>query len=349
MTERYQQNTNPIRVATSPLHNAAGTLLTGLADVTLRIQRRTDGFWLDWNDGVFKSSGWTTLDGAMAALDATRAPGVYFRDWNTTGFADDDYYARATSPSAVNVPQQDTLIVGFFVDNLDAASSTLATAAALATVQADTDDIQARLPATLSSGRMRSQVEGMDAGTVSAAAVATDAIDGDAIAASAVSEIQSGLATSATQTLHTAALVAINADTDDIQTRLPSSLSSGRMRSQVEGIDAGVSAALVDAVWDEVVSSSAHFGTDSAGEGIVLARGLMQQNFVLDNTVYNAEGLLTAGRIRIFATAAATAAATVDAPTDEGAIARFDITTTAETLDPILARLYKVARGTLIP
>jgi hypothetical protein len=109
----------------------------------------------------------------------------------------------------------------------------LATSAALATVQADTDDIQARLPATLSAGKMRAQVEGMDAGTVTAAAVATDAIDGDAIAATAVTEIQAGLATSA-------ALAVVQADTDDVQARLPATLSAGKMRSQVEGLDADV-------------------------------------------------------------------------------------------------------------
>ena len=59
----------------------------------------------------------------------------------------------------------------------------------IAGVQSDTNDIQTRLPATLSGGRMRSQVEGMDAGTITAAVVATDAIDADALATSAVNEI----------------------------------------------------------------------------------------------------------------------------------------------------------------
>lgn len=126
----------------------------------------------------------------------------------------------------------------------------LATSAALATVQADTDDIQTRLPASLSGGRMRSQVEGMDAGTVTAAAVATDAIDSDAIAASAVTEIQAGLATSA-------AVATVQADTDDIQTRLPATLSGGRMRSQVEGIDAGAITA---------ASTAADFSTEAAAD-----------------------------------------------------------------------------------
>jgi hypothetical protein len=69
---------------------------------------------------------------------------------------------------------------------------------AVAGVQADTDNIQTRLPAALVGGRMDASVGAMAANVVTAAAIATDAIDADAIAASAVTEIQSGLATAAT-------------------------------------------------------------------------------------------------------------------------------------------------------
>lgn len=77
-------------------------------------------------------------------------------------------------------------------DHLGAA---LATASALATVQADTDDMQTRLPAALVGGRMDSSVGAMAANVVTAAAIATDAIDADAIKADAVTEIQAGLST----------------------------------------------------------------------------------------------------------------------------------------------------------
>lgn len=126
--------------------------------------------------------------------------------------------------------------------------SGLATAAALATVQADTDDIQTRLPATLSAGKMRSQVEGMDAGTVTAAVVATDAIDGDAIAATAVTEIQAGLATSA-------ALSTVQADTDDIQTRLPAALDTGRMVSKAEVVTDKTGYALTSGERDSIAAA----------------------------------------------------------------------------------------------
>lgn len=69
----------------------------------------------------------------------------------------------------------------------------LATAAALATVQADTDDMQARLPAALIGGRMDASVGAVAANAITAAAIATGAVDADAIAADAINEIADGV------------------------------------------------------------------------------------------------------------------------------------------------------------
>jgi hypothetical protein len=59
----------------------------------------------------------------------------------------------------------------------------------LATVLADTDNIQTRLPAALVGGRMDSSVGAMAAGTITAGAIATGAIDADSLASDAVAEI----------------------------------------------------------------------------------------------------------------------------------------------------------------
>jgi hypothetical protein len=53
----------------------------------------------------------------------------------------------------------------------------------------DTNDIQARLPAALVSGRIDASVGAMAAAVVTAAAIATDAIDADALSADALAEI----------------------------------------------------------------------------------------------------------------------------------------------------------------
>lgn len=63
----------------------------------------------------------------------------------------------------------------------------------LATVLADTDNIQTRLPAALVGGRMDSSVGAMAEGTITAGAIATGAIDADSLASDAVAEIADGV------------------------------------------------------------------------------------------------------------------------------------------------------------
>lgn len=67
--------------------------------------------------------------------------------------------------------------------------SGLATSANVSAVEADTQDIQTRLPAVLVAGRIDASVGAVAAGAVTAAAIATDAIDADALAADALTEI----------------------------------------------------------------------------------------------------------------------------------------------------------------
>jgi hypothetical protein len=140
----------------------------------------------------------------------------------------------------------------------------LATSAALATVQTDTDDIQTRLPATLVGGRMRSHVEAMDA----------DVITATVLAASAITEIQAGLATSAE-------VAVVLADTNDIQTRLPAALVGGRMDSSVGAMAADVLTAsalatdavdeIVDQAWNEALAG--HLVAGSTGAALNAAGG----------------------------------------------------------------------------
>ncbi len=136
-------------------------------------------------------------------------------------------------------------------------------------IEADTTDIQARIPAALVGGAMDSDVSNMQAGVVSPAAVATDAIDADALATDAVNEIRDSILDDATrfsgadidQALSTTEsnirgadaddlkdisdeLAAVQADTDDIQTRLPAALVGGAMDSDVSVIQAAALTAI---------------------------------------------------------------------------------------------------------
>lgn len=127
----------------------------------------------------------------------------------------------------------------------------------VAAIKAKTDQLT-----FTTANRVDSQVFGMQANTVTASAVAADAIGASELAADAVAEIQSGLATSA-------AVALVQADADDIQTRLPAALVGGRMDSSVGAMAANVLTAaataadfgteIAAAVWDAVVEGAHTF------------------------------------------------------------------------------------------
>lgn len=137
-------------------------------------------------------------------------------------------------------------------DNLPAdpadASDVMAAAAA---IQADTDNIQTRLPAALVGGRMDVSVGAMAADVVTASAIAAGAItSSEAPALANLDAAVTSRMASYTQPAGflaatfpsdpadasdvMAAAAAIQADTDNIQTRLPAALVSGRMASIAE-------------------------------------------------------------------------------------------------------------------
>lgn len=117
------QNGVTERIYASAL-GSGGIPLTGLSNVLLAILRKSDNFYLDFNDNTFKSSGWTTRQIAMTQLSASLSPGDYYYNFNTTGFSDNEYFLRVTCSSAVNMPLEGEIKVGDFVDNIDAAIST---------------------------------------------------------------------------------------------------------------------------------------------------------------------------------------------------------------------------------
>lgn len=95
------------------------------------------------------------------------------------------------------------------------------------------------------------------------------------------------------------------------------------------------------AVWESLAAD--HFTAGTMGEMLSLIAGMTQQNFVLDACTYSVDGLLTAGRMRLFSDPGDVAAAT-DGGTGEGEIAVFEISSTAESGHPAQAGIYRVRR-----
>jgi hypothetical protein len=142
--------------------------------------------------------------------------------------------------------------------------SGLATASALATVQADTDNIQTRLPTSLVSGRIDASV----------GAMATDVITSGAVAASAVTEIQTGLSTAT-------AVAAIQSDTDDIQSRLPAALVGGRIDSSVGAMASNVLTAAALAS-DAVIEIQTGLATPASVTALLTTQ--MVESYAADGT-----------------------------------------------------------------
>lgn len=98
---------------------------------------------------------------------------------------------------------------------------------------------------------------------------------------------------------------------------------------------------IATAVLDALLSG--HFTPDSVGEALTLIRGLTQQNYMVDSTVFNPAGLMLSARFRLFPSSASLAVAT-DEGVGQGELASFTVTVEEEPLAPAALKTYKVSR-----
>lgn len=106
-------------------------------------------------------------------------------------------------------------------------------------------------------------------------------------------------------------------------------------------IDASISGIppfVADAVWDEL--QSGHQAVGSFGDLMQRIAALQKENYFVDQTTYNSQGLLVFGRMRLFRTKADTDAAT-SGGTGEGEFATYKVTTVAKPMQPALADTVK--------
>ena len=262
------------------------------------------------------STGAIDADALAADAVAEIADGVW--DEDATG-----HQTLGTFGQAIGDPVADTNTIYKAVVT-DAAGATVGVD--VVAIQADTDNIQTRLPAALVGGRIDSSVGAMAAdvvtaaaiangaidaatfaaGAIDAAAIAASAIDADALAPDAGTEIAAAVwdrdATLSqvqgtfgqavgdpvldTNTIFKAVvidatgatigvdLVAVQADTDDIQTRLPAALVVGRMDSSVGAMAAaviGAAAFAVGAIDNAAFNVTETLVANPAAGGIVAA------------------------------------------------------------------------------
>lgn len=140
-----------------PLAVTDGGGVPGLTAVVALRDGPSSTSYLDWNDMTFKAAAWTTREAPMTDLGA----GFYTRVLNISAITN----LPAATRQLVAEYRVSGVIEGVAEDHILLANEVFdaASAPAVALVQADTDDIQARLPATLVGGRMRAHVEAVDA------------------------------------------------------------------------------------------------------------------------------------------------------------------------------------------
>jgi hypothetical protein len=83
-----------------------------------------------------------------------------------------------------------------------------------------------------------------------------------------------------------AAIATVQSDTNDIQTRLPAALESGRIAAE---LDSAATAALVDLIWDEPLTKATHNVATSSGKRLRQTTAFQQ----IDSTVIDASATTT--------------------------------------------------------
>jgi len=127
-----------------------------------------------------------------------------------------------------------------------------------AVINADTDDLQTRVPAALVGGRMDSSVGAMAANVITATAINADAITDAKVAADVTIASVTGAVGSVTGAVGSVTgltAATVHSDLDDLQARLPAALVGGRIDASVGAMAANVvtAAALAADAVDEIL------------------------------------------------------------------------------------------------
>jgi hypothetical protein len=132
--------------------------LTGKTDLFLRVRRKSDNFYLDWNDMTFKSSGWTLRDRSLVEIDNTLSPGMYEipGGFDTSAIVNpvvDDTYIMIplqTPGTDAVVPDPTDIKVGRWLDDVQTVLVSLVSADLVAA--AGSSAVQIRTGATQADG-----------------------------------------------------------------------------------------------------------------------------------------------------------------------------------------------------
>ena len=236
---------------TIPILDADGDLVTGAASLDSEVSLDGGAFADCTNEAVeIGSSGLYTLDMTAAELNADTV--VVIVKTGTAGAKTTPIilYPQSAGDLPVTIEASGITTGSFSSGAINAAAiaSDAITAAKIAS-----DAITA---AKIASDAITAAKIATDA--ITAAKIAADAIGASELAADAVTEIQNGLATAS-------AVADVQTDTNDLQTRLPASLVSGR-------IDASVGAMAANTLTATAIASDAITAAKIAADAITAAK-----------------------------------------------------------------------------
>jgi hypothetical protein len=148
--------------------NLSGSVGSVTAAVTVGTNNDKTGYGLS---GAAVQAIWDALTSALTTVGSI---GKKLADWVIGTAQTGDSFARLGAPVGASI-----------------SADVAAVKAAIVTVQADTDDIQTRLPAALVSGRIDASVGAVAASAITSAAIATDAFTAAKFAADAKTKLRS--------------------------------------------------------------------------------------------------------------------------------------------------------------
>lgn len=233
------------RASQTSVDTVAGYLDTEVA----AIKAKTDNLPTDPADASDIAASFSTVNGTLATIATYIDTEVAAIKAKTDSLPSDPADASDIAAAFVTVNSKldtiDTVVDAILVDTGTTLQSELDG------IQADTEDIQSRIPLALVSGRMDSSIGAAAANTINASALAADA----------VTEIQSGLATAANLATvagyldtEIAAIVTSTGTTIPAQIAALNNLSSGQVVAAL-GTGSWASAIPWNAAWDAEVQS----------------------------------------------------------------------------------------------
>ncbi len=295
-TARLIELTDTVVALDAQLNNGR----TGATVIVAVREADTTDSWLDFNDNTFKTAGWTTRQAAMTEISAANVPGLYRTAIDITALSParvaGDRLVVEFDASAVGPPLQ---VHGIDQLSLVETIYDVASAAAITALNnLSIADVQTALTNQGYTGARAILLDNLDA-LISSRAVAGDAMALTAAAIDAIwDEVQAGHVVAGSFGAFLNALITSRSSHSaaDVDTTLTAAHGAGNWTTATS---VGLTAAAIDAIWDELLAGHVIVGSTGAA---LAAAGAGGDPAAIADAVWDElqSGHLTAGTFGAF-------------------------------------------------